>query len=153
MSRTVGDGSLPARRRPTGERFGVGACHASRVAWLVSDARVLASVEVARTSRARRRGLLGRDGVDGAVVLRPCRWVHTVGMRFPLDVAYVAGDGVVLRVARLPRHRMPRPVWKAAWIIEAEAGAFERWGLRRGDVVELRDTDDGPGTGTDRALG
>jgi uncharacterized membrane protein (UPF0127 family) len=125
------------------------------VAWLVSDARVLASVEVASTSRARRRGLLGRDGVDGAVVLRPCRWVHTIGMRFPLDVAYVDGDGAVVRVARMPRHRMSRPVWKAAWVIEAEAGAFERWGLRLGDVVELRDNDDRPSTnaGNDRALG
>ena len=146
---------MPERRRPTGERFGPAACHASRVAWLVSDARVLASVEVASTSRARRRGLLGRDGVDGAVVLRPCRWVHTIGMRFPLDVAYVDGDGVVVRVAQMPRYRISRPVWKAAWIIEAEAGAFERWGLRWGDVVELRDTDDPPATsaGHDRALG
>ena len=50
---------------------------------------------------------------------------------------------------------MSRPVWKAAWIIEAEAGAFERWGLRLGDVVELRDNDDRPSTnaGNDRALG
>ena len=88
-------------------------------------------------------------------MLRPCRWVHTIGMRFPLDVAYVDGDGVVVRVARMSRHRMSRPVWKAAWIIEAEAGAFERWGLRFGDVVELRDTDDRPSTnaGNDRALG
>jgi len=93
-------------------------------------------------------------------VLRPCRWVHTIGMRFPLDVAYVDADGIVLRVAHMPRHRMARPVWRAAWIIEAEAGAFERWGLRQGDVVEVRDTDDHPADdrpaddrGNDRALG
>jgi uncharacterized membrane protein (UPF0127 family) len=28
---------------------------------------------------------------------------------------------------------------KARLVIEAEAGAFERWGLRRGDHLELRD--------------
>ena len=27
---------------------------------------------------------------------------------------------------------------QASWVIEAEAGAFERWGLHVGDVVELR---------------
>jgi hypothetical protein len=35
---------------------------------------------------------------------------------------------------------------KAAWVIEAQAGAFERWGLVTGDVVELRD---GPEPGTE----
>ena len=35
-------------------------------AWLVSDGRVLASAEVAATRAERRRGLLGRDGLDGA---------------------------------------------------------------------------------------
>ena len=64
------------------------------MAWLVSDARVLASAEVADTRRARRRGLLGRDGLDGALVIERCRWIHTIGMRFPIDVAYVGDDGI-----------------------------------------------------------
>ena len=115
------------------------ACHASAVAWLVSDARVLASAEVAETRSERRRGLLHRDGLDGAMVITSCRWVHTIGMRFPLDVAYVDDAGTVVKTVRMPRHRVGWPVTKAAWVIEAEAGAFERWGLHVGDVVELRD--------------
>jgi uncharacterized membrane protein (UPF0127 family) len=109
------------------------------VAWLVSDARVLASAEVAADRRDRRRGLLRRDSLEGALVLRPCRWVHTIGMRFPLDVAYVDGEGRVVKAVRMARHRIGLPVTKASWVIEAEAGAFERWGLAAGDVVELRD--------------
>lgn len=73
------------------------------------------------------------------MVLSPCRWVHTIGMRFPLDVAYVDSDGVVVKAVRMGRHRIGLPVPKASWVIEAEAGAFERWGLSTGDVVELRD--------------
>ncbi len=73
------------------------------------------------------------------MVLTPCRWVHTIGMRFPLDVAYVGEDGVVLKAVRMGRHRLGMPVPKAAWVIEAEAGAFERWGLAIGDVVEVRE--------------
>ncbi len=109
------------------------------MAWLVSDARVLASAEVASGWRDRRRGLLRRDSLEGALVLRPCRWVHTIGMRFPLDVAYVDRDGNVVKAVRMHRHRVGMPVTKATWVIEAEAGAFERWGLSAGDVVELRD--------------
>ena len=37
------------------------------------------------------------------------------------------------------RYRMGWPVRDAAWVIEAQAGAFERWNLRVGDTVELRD--------------
>jgi len=108
------------------------------MAWLVSEARVLASAELAEDRRTRRRGLLGRSGLDGALVLRPCRWVHSVGMRFPLDVAFVDDDGIVVKAVRMSRYRVGLPVRSASWVIEAEAGAFHRWGLLPGDEVELR---------------
>ncbi len=106
--------------------------------WLVSGGHVLASAEKATSHRAKARGLLGRDGVDGALVIAPCRWVHTVGMRFALDVAYLGADGTVLKVARMKPWRVGAPVRQAATVVEAEAGAFERWGLQPGAVVELR---------------
>jgi len=110
------------------------------VPWLVTeDARVLASVEVADARSARRKGLLGRDGFDGAILLRPCRWVHTIGMRFPIDVAFVSDDGIVVKTMQMHRRRVGVPVWRASAVIEAEAGAFARWGLRVGDVVEIRE--------------
>ncbi|CAN5758351.1 hypothetical protein BH24ACT5_BH24ACT5_15180 [soil metagenome] len=112
------------------------------MAWLVSDARVLASAEVARTTSERRRGLRGRERVEGAYVLPSCRWVHSFGMQFPLDVAFVDPDSVVIKIARLRRWRLGMPVRQAEWIIEAPVGAFERWGLTVGDVVELRDADE-----------
>jgi uncharacterized membrane protein (UPF0127 family) len=37
------------------------------------------------------------------------------------------------------RNRIGVPVWKATTVVEAEAGAFERWGLKVGDQVELRE--------------
>jgi uncharacterized membrane protein (UPF0127 family) len=111
------------------------------VPWLVSDARVLASAEIAGDGPARRRGLLGRDHLEGALVLRPCRWIHTLGMRFPLDIAYLDRDGNVVKTIQMHRHRVGIPVWRAHVVIEAEAGAFARWGLRVGDLVEIREDD------------
>ena len=112
------------------------------MAWLVSDARVLASAEVADTRRARRRGLLGRDGLDGALVIERCRWIHTVGMRFPIDVAYLDDDGIVVKTMHMNRFRLGVPVWRASWVIEAEGGALlsrESRGLveerRRGTIL------------------
>jgi uncharacterized protein len=107
--------------------------------WLLRDGEVLASLEVAHGWRERTRGLLGRDGVEGAMLLRPARSVHTVGMRFPLDVAFCDRDLVVLRVVRMARHRVGRPVWRSHAVIEAEAGAFSRWQLRPGDQLEVKE--------------
>jgi len=100
---------------------------------------VLASLEVADTRSARRRGLLGRDGIEGVLLLAPARSVHTVGMRFPIDVAWLDADLTVLRTARLGRHRMTRPVVRARCVLEAEAGSFARWGLQVGDQLERQD--------------
>jgi uncharacterized membrane protein (UPF0127 family) len=99
---------------------------------------VLASLEVAGTRRDRSRGLLGRDGIDGAILLRPCRSVHTIGMRFGLDVAYCDGEMRVLRVVHMPRWRVGMPVPRARCAIEAEAGTFARWNLRPGDQLEIK---------------
>ncbi|HEV8296807.1 MAG TPA: DUF192 domain-containing protein [Acidimicrobiales bacterium] len=107
------------------------------MAWLVSDGRVLASLEIATTRRARRRGLIGRDGIEGAILLQPARSIHTLRMRFPIDVAYCDADLVVVRTATINPNRIGLPVWRARAVIEAEAGSFARWGLRPGDTLEV----------------
>lgn len=106
--------------------------------WLVAGDRVIASADVARSRAERRRGLLGRDHLDGALVIERARSVHSIGMRFDLDVAFVAADGEVLEIVHLPRHRLTRPRRRAAFVVEAAAGSFERWRVRPGDVVEVR---------------
>jgi uncharacterized membrane protein (UPF0127 family) len=111
----------------------------TRQCWLVSNGTVLASAERADTHRERAKGLLGRDGIEGAMVLSSTRWVHTFGMHFAIDVAHLADDGTVLHIATHPPLRIGALVWKARSVVEAEAGAFERWGLQVGDVVELRE--------------
>ncbi len=127
-------------QRDGGVRYDI-AWHTAGVPWLVSEERVLASAEIARQRRERRRGLLGRDHFEGALILQPCRWVHTLGMRFSLDVAYLDDEGQVVKTVQMQRNRVGIPAWQASTVLEAEAGAFARWGLRVGDVIEIR-TDD-----------
>ncbi len=108
------------------------------MAWLVRGGEVLASLEVAEARRARSKGLLGRDGFEGALLLRPARSVHTLGMRFPIDVAFVDDQLVVLATLTMARWRVGRPRLRARGVIEAEAGAFEQWNLRAGDHLEVK---------------
>ncbi|HEX9530125.1 MAG TPA: DUF192 domain-containing protein [Acidimicrobiales bacterium] len=102
------------------------------------EGEVLATVEVGETWGARLRGLLGRDELEGALLIRPARSVHTFGMRFPIDVAYCSRQLVVVDCACMRPHRIGRPRPKAHCVIEARAGAFERWGLGPGDQLEIK---------------
>jgi uncharacterized protein len=106
--------------------------------WLVRDGEVLASLEVATSWRDRRKGLLGRHGMEGALLLRPCTSVHTLGMRFDVDVAFCDEDLKVLETVRMRRWRFGLPRRGAHGVLEAEAGAFERWRLHPGDQLEVK---------------
>jgi hypothetical protein len=106
--------------------------------WLLHDDRVLATLEIAESHRDRARGLLGRDSVEGALLLSPTRSVHTFRMRFPLDVAWCDREMRVLRTAEVAPNRLPRPAWGTRCVIEAEAGAFERWDLTEGAELDIR---------------
>jgi uncharacterized membrane protein (UPF0127 family) len=109
------------------------------MAWLLRDGEVLASLEVAGSARSRMQGLLGRDGFEGAILLRPARAVHTLGMKFPIDVAFLDDDLRVVRVTTMKTWRMSLPVIKARAVLEAEHGAFRSWDLRPGDRLEVKD--------------
>ncbi|MFE0193842.1 DUF192 domain-containing protein [Streptomyces sp. NPDC059008] len=89
-------------------------------------------VEIAASYRARARGLLGRDGIEGALLLTPASGVHTFRMRFAIDVAYLGRDFTVLAVRTMRPGRLGRPRLRARHVLEAEAGAMSRWGLRPG---------------------
>jgi uncharacterized membrane protein (UPF0127 family) len=108
------------------------------VSWLVRGDDVLAAAEVVVTRRLRARGLMGREDLEGVMVLRPCRQVHTFGMKFPIDVAFCDRYGFVLHAVNMAPRRMSRFVWHSYFAIEAPAGSFDRWKLLPGDVVEIK---------------
>ncbi len=69
------------------------------------DGRVVPCLLAASFFR-RLRGLLCRDEgylAGGVLCLAPCRDIHTFGMRYPIDVAFLDAQGVVL----LSRRGMP----------------------------------------------
>jgi len=101
---------------------------------------VIASrVELAVTRRARRVGLLGRDGIGDqtALVLAPCLAVHTAFMRFPIDVLFVDRRGRALRLVHdLAPWRVAAAI-RAYAVIELPAGALRKHEVEPGDRLEL----------------
>ncbi|MEU6544349.1 MULTISPECIES: DUF192 domain-containing protein [unclassified Streptomyces] len=98
---------------------------------------VTVPLEIAASYRARTKGLLGRDSVDGAMLLTPAGSVHTVRMRMPIDVAYLDRRLRVIAVRTMPPGRLGLPRPRSRHVLEAEAGAMAGWGLRTGVRVAV----------------
>jgi len=82
-------------------------------------------VDIARGFFARGRGLLGRAALPPgeALVIVPCGSIHTLGMRFAIDVLLLDGAGRCLAVAHaLAPCRLGPVVRGARCVIELPAG-------------------------------
>lgn len=94
-------------------------------------------LEIAASYRARTKGLLGRDAVDGAMLLTPASGVHTFRMRIPIDVAYLDRRLNVIAVRTMRPGRLGLPRLRSRHVLEAEAGAMAGWGVRVGTRVTV----------------
>jgi uncharacterized protein len=115
----------------------VGQLH--RASLLVDGKPLDVVVEVAADRTSQRRGLLGRDHVEGAMWFPGVRSVHTVKMRCAIDVAQVDQTGAVMGVRTMQPNRIGSWRRNCAGILEAAAGAFVEWGISPGTKVEVSD--------------
>ena len=100
---------------------------------------VASRIELALDSQSRRRGLLGRDKLDqgSALIIAPCSAIHTLFMRFAIDVVFVARDGRVLKTySALGRRRIAFSAGAFA-VIELPVGAISLSEAKPGDIVQL----------------
>lgn len=109
--------------------------------WLVSEGRVLASALRAVTRKDRRRGLMGQPIIHQPLVIEPCNWIHTFGMRAPIDVLYVNAENVVMGTATMKPRRIGAYTRGAHRVIEASVGSIDRWNIGVGSTVEVRDVE------------
>lgn len=102
--------------------------------------RLLARARLAAAFWTRLLGLMGRRRLDPGegLVLVSARAVHSLGMRFPIDVLYLDERGRVLRVlAPLGPGRLGPVVPGCRTIVELPAGTAARTGTRAGQCVQL----------------
>lgn len=108
------------------------------MAWLLRQGEVLASLERERAD-GRRPVIFRRQPLVGALLVRSRRPIHTIGARRALDVAWLDAEYVVVDTCRMAPNRIGLPRRHACSILQAEAGAFERWKLRPGDRLEIEE--------------
>lgn len=97
---------------------------------------------VAQTHWSRLRGLLGISlddfGNGGGLWIRPCRGVHTLAMRFPIDVVYLNRAGTVVHVEHNLQPWRFSPVRMQAFsVLELPSHTVATTGTAPGDSIEI----------------
>lgn len=87
----------------------------------VRDAPGVGRVRVARGFRARLLGLALLSTPPDALLFERCRSVHTFGMRWPLDLLWLDGEGAVVRVDRSVPSGRARACRRASAVVEIPA--------------------------------
>ena len=94
------------------------------------------TLHVASAFNARRKGLAKMDAMppDHALHIMRCNAIHTIGMRFALDLVWLAKDGHIVRVDEDVAPRRLKRCSGARTVIETRAGAGRRfadaWSVR-----------------------
>lgn len=104
---------------------------------LYCDGRELGVIRVAASHRARYRGLRGEDAVDDVLLLLKTNGVHTIGMRFPIDVAYISRNLRVVDIAHMKPNRWSRNRLSARHTLETVEGRLTEWGIERGSELAI----------------
>jgi uncharacterized membrane protein (UPF0127 family) len=92
---------------------------------------VAANVQWATTFRTRRKGVLGREPLQAgeALIIKPCRQVHSFGVGYPLDVVFCDRDLRVIHVETLETARISQRVRAARICIELSGGSAAASGI------------------------
>lgn len=97
-------------------------------------------IELADTSFTRMWGLLGRSGLSagGGLWIRPSSGVHTLGMKFPIDVVGLDKEMRVVKVwHRLAPFRVTSVSLNIRSVIELAAGTIHEIGIEVGDLLQF----------------
>ena len=96
-------------------------------------------VSQAFTSQSRRKGLLGRESLPPGegLWIRPCEGIHTIGMRFAVDVIYLDRARRVRKVLRNVRPWRFSVCLRAHSVLELPAGTVHEGMCRPGDILSF----------------
>ena len=97
-------------------------------------------VSLADTPLKRIKGLLGRKDFQRgqALIIKPCNCIHTLFMRFPIDVLFVDGNYQVRQtLSSLKPFRLTKIYFKAKLVIELPSGTIKDSLTSVGDQLVL----------------
>ena len=99
----------------------------------------LKDIEIADNVVSRGLGLIGRGGWKrNGMLLKDTNAIHTVFVRFPIDVIFLDKDFKILRVVEnMEPFRFSPIVWNAKHVLELPTGTIKNKSLRVGNKIKL----------------
>ncbi len=97
-------------------------------------------ITIAGTSLRRLVGLLGKSGLEPGtgLLIIPSQAIHTVAMRFAIDVVFVDRDWRVIHLRHtMAPFRMTGLHWKARCVLELPAGVIAQTSTMVGDQLSV----------------
>jgi uncharacterized membrane protein (UPF0127 family) len=94
---------------------------------------------IADNSKTRKTGLLKHDRLESGegLWITPCEGIHTVGMKFPIDVLFLDKKRKVVKIrAAMPRWRMAASLF-AHSVLELPSGTAQATQTSSGDQLEF----------------
>ncbi|HTC89945.1 MAG TPA: DUF192 domain-containing protein [Bryobacteraceae bacterium] len=94
---------------------------------------------IADNSKTRKTGLLKHDRLERGegLWITPCEGIHTVGMKFPIDVLFLDKKRKVVKIrAAMPRWRMAASLF-AHSVLELPSGTAQATRTSSGDQLEF----------------
>ena len=95
--------------------------------------------QVANTFFSRLKGLLGTRKLETGkgLVIRSCSSIHTVGMKYAIDLLFLdAKDNVLKTVLKLPPGRFSL-CFHSSYVVELPAGVIDATGTAVGDKLAI----------------
>ncbi len=95
--------------------------------------------DIADTSRTRKVGLLKHTKLEKGegLWITPCEAVHTIGMKFPIDIVFLNKKRRVIKIrSEVPKWRIAASLW-AHSILELPSGTAVATRTAVGDQLEL----------------
>jgi uncharacterized membrane protein (UPF0127 family) len=115
--------------------------HVAQIVNISKGIDIASKAQIAASMGQRIKGLLGRAGLepDEAMVLKPCTSVHTIFMRFPIDVLFLDKNMQIIRlIQNMPPYRLSPFVWASHLAIELPAGKISQTNTQLGDRVRIQ---------------
>ena len=101
-------------------------------------------VILANTFFSRLRGLMGKSMLEQGccLLLKPCCSVHTLFMRFSIDVLFLDVNGKIVHHATMPPFRFSPWVREAKIVLEFPAGTLADTDTSKGDWITFSQRSD-----------
>lgn len=95
---------------------------------------------LAQTFTTRAKGLLGKKQLqDGSgLLIKPCKQIHSVGMKFNFDAVFITKDKTVCHLhPNMKPGQISAHINQSLYVLELPAGRIQETDTCIGDVIEI----------------